>query len=86
MLGLLFCCSLLKAQQINLSTIIKDKSGTGIPYASMVFKNTQLGTYADSVGKVSLSFTKIRTDTLIISAIGYKDRIFNFNDLPKIIV
>ena len=86
MLGLVFCCSLLKAQQIDLSTTIKDKSGTGIPYASMVFRNTQLGTYADSVGKINLSFTKIKTDTLVISAIGYKDKIFNFNDLPKIII
>lgn len=59
----------------EISGIVTDENGTGIPYASVVIKNTTIGASADSAGFFRLEyFDKVTAIKLVISSVGYQDR------------
>lgn len=54
------------------SGVVKDKNtGEGIPFATVFFLGSDVGTSADIDGKFSLSFDKQPGDSLRVTAIGY---------------
>ncbi|RZK48808.1 MAG: carboxypeptidase-like regulatory domain-containing protein [Pedobacter sp.] len=63
------------SQQIT-GTISDQSSQQPIPYASIYYKNTDIGTYADATGKFKIP--KL-IDTLIISTLGYEKQIYPIN-------
>ncbi|MEO6832841.1 MAG: DUF5686 family protein [Chitinophagaceae bacterium] len=63
---------IIAAPEYDLNGIIRDKAtGEGIPFATVFFSGTGVGTPADLEGKFSLHFTGQPSDTLMASAIGY---------------
>jgi hypothetical protein len=87
-LFLLFGCYNLKAQsdEVKLSAFIKNKNGVPIAYATIILQKSRIGAYADSTGNIELKFTASKTDTVFVSAIGYKQKAFNWKTLPKEII
>src|SRR5690606_2163743 len=56
----------------TISGVVKDKAtGEGIPFATVFFPGTDVGTPADLDGKFSLAFPRPPGDTLRVTAIGY---------------
>jgi len=56
----------------TISGMVRDKAtGEGIPFATVFFPGSQIGTPADLEGKFSLSFDKLPSDSLRVTAIGY---------------
>jgi hypothetical protein len=56
----------------EISGVVKDKNtGEGIPFATVFFPGSDVGTPADLDGKFSLPFKKPPSDTLRVTAIGY---------------
>ena len=71
---LLLSVQLLQAQKTVLSgKITEAKTGIPIPYATIVFKGTYIGTMSDLNGNFNLS-TLTPTNSVEISSIGYKKR------------
>lgn len=61
-----------KGEPYTLTGIVRDKAtGEGIPFATVFFPGTDVGTPADLDGKFSLSFLFPPRDTLRVTAIGY---------------
>ena len=67
--GLSFDC---QAQEITkiMGTVRDAQTGDTLPFVSIIFKNTQIGTTTDFDGHFALESRKA-TDTLVISYIGY---------------
>lgn len=78
-LYLIFCtllaiCQPLQAQKTVLSgKITEDRTGQPIPYATIVFKGTFIGTMTDLNGNFNLS-TLTPTGTVEVSCIGYRKK------------
>jgi hypothetical protein len=60
------------AEGYTISGAVKDKAtGEGIPFATVFFPGSDVGTPADLDGKFTLSFSRPPGDTLRVTAIGY---------------
>lgn len=51
--------------------VVDNNSGEGIPFATIFFKKSAIGTAADLEGNFVLKFDKLPSDTLRIEAMGY---------------
>ncbi len=76
------------APQISyeISGIVKDKAtGEGVPFATVFFPGSDVGTPADLDGRFSLPFTRPPGDTLRVTAIGYStwNRRINLSVNPR---
>jgi len=71
MLALLVCLAA-KAQQQQVSGIVRDQSGTPMPGVNVLLKGTTFGTSTDSNGKFVLQAAPV--DVLEVSFIGYKPK------------
>ncbi len=61
------------AQQKRISGTIKDShSEEPVPFASIAFKNTTIGTLTDSAGNFSIRVDQWPADTLLITCVGYQ--------------
>lgn len=59
--------------QYHFSGVVKDKkTGEAVPFASITFKNSQIGAPADLDGVFDFQLEKLPNDTLVIVALGYK--------------
>jgi hypothetical protein len=56
------------------SGMIVDERGEPIPQATIIVKDTQMGTMTDSAGKFSLKIPGIRKPVLIVQAIGFESK------------
>ncbi len=64
--------------------IVNSKTGDPVVYADLIFLGTNRGTVANIDGEFTLKITKNETaDSLIISSIGYENRIINITALKK---
>lgn len=54
--------------------VVSERTGTGIPFASVGIKHTAGGTVADSLGQFSLTVQSPATE-LVVSSMGYKTRL-----------
>ncbi|MBS1643821.1 MAG: carboxypeptidase-like regulatory domain-containing protein [Bacteroidetes bacterium] len=62
-----------KMIEYELTGVVQDKAtGEGIPFATVFFSGTGVGTPADLDGKFSLKFSGQPSDTLMVTAIGYR--------------
>lgn len=57
--------------------ILEKEDGESVPYVHIINKNTKEGTTSDLSGDFSISISS--SDTLIFSAVGFKDYIFTFS-------
>ena len=69
MLSLLFISSWSYAQT-RVSGQVVDEQGEPVPFASVLFKNTKVGTACDENGKFSL-YTQKNYNTLEVSSVGF---------------
>src|SRR5687768_3713913 len=61
------------AQKKRISGIVKDShSEERIPFASVSFKNSTIGTLTDSAGFFAFAFPDWPSDTLAITCVGYQ--------------
>lgn len=69
------------AQYLKISGSIKDAhSEEAIPFASVIFKNTSIGSLTDSAGRFEISVSeKWPSDTLVITSVGYQPFYFAIN-------
>lgn len=71
---LFFLASAVTAQNVTITGIVRDSStGEGLPYASVIFKNTTTGASTDEKGRFSFS-APVGRKTLEISYLGYETR------------
>ncbi len=84
-LGLFFATPV-TAQIVTISTQIFDNQKQGIPFATLTVKKYSIGSFADSIGKITLQIPNNKADTLLISALGYHSKQFFWKDLPQKIV
>lgn len=69
----LVCLALSAPAQKKISGLVRDEhSEEGIPFASVQFKNSNIGGLTDSSGAFSLYVDKWPSDTLEISCVGYQ--------------
>jgi hypothetical protein len=68
------------SQNLFVNGRIKNTNGEPLPYANIFIKNTSLGTVSNEAGEFSLAI-QTRSDTLIISYIGYKSKLFLIRDI-----
>jgi len=62
-----------------ISGVVKDShSEEPIPFASVIFKNTSVGTLTDSAGRFNFYFEKLPSDTLLITCVGYQPSLYTF--------
>lgn len=73
MLSMLVICSQLLAQNRTLSGKVTDDKGTGIANASVVVKNTNVGTTTNAEGNFTLSVPPT-AKVLVISSVGLKEQ------------
>jgi Family of unknown function (DUF5686)/CarboxypepD_reg-like domain len=59
-------------KKILAGKILDEHSEEGVPFASVLFKNTTVGGLTDSSGSFSLHFGKWPSDTLEITCVGYQ--------------
>ena len=69
LLFFLFFTQSISAQELISVTLVSRKTNQPIPFATVKLLNTISGTYSDENGKFSLLMN--RTDTLLISSVGY---------------
>jgi hypothetical protein len=62
--------SQMQAQDTQVSGLVKDETGAGLPGVNVLIKGTATGTTTDAAGKYALSLTDANS-TLIFSFIGY---------------
>ena len=79
-LGLIFFLFMitwtLSAQTTTVQGLITDQeTGQPIPYVTILFKNTQIGTLSDSTGHYKL-ISKNKVDSIQFSAVGYHGKTF----------
>ncbi|RKW09985.1 MAG: carboxypeptidase-like regulatory domain-containing protein, partial [Capnocytophaga sp.] len=72
MLALLLCLGGSYAQT-RVSGQVVDEQGEPVPFASVIFKNTKVGTACDENGKFSL-YTPKNYNTLEVSSVGFTSR------------
>lgn len=72
-LFILFSCSSVKAQNKQLTGVVKDQHGRLIPFASIFKVNTNIGTSANSEGVFKLSLPS-GEHQIIATAIGFKPK------------
>lgn len=72
----------LKAQcELNF-TVMDAQTGTSMPYASIIRKNSSEGLYSDVDGIVSVNFSQCsEKDSVIISALGFNDTIVGIKSI-----
>lgn len=64
-----------KAQETIVKGVVKDaESLETLPMVNVYFKNTTIGTISDTLGNFQLT-SKIKADTLVVSFLGYQERI-----------
>ncbi len=71
------------AQKI-IGKVISEKYKTGIPYASISYKNHSKGICADSTGKFEIEDDFLPNDSLIISCVGYFPNKLSISDASKL--
>jgi TonB-linked SusC/RagA family outer membrane protein len=76
LLGILFFCAQLFAQNRTVSGKITDDKGNAIPNASVLVKGTTVGTSTDNTGSFSLSVPS-NAKSLVISAVGMGEKEVN---------
>src|SRR5215213_2685297 len=76
LLGILFFCAQLFAQNRTVSGKITDDKGNAIPNASVLVKGTIVGTSTDNTGSFSLS-VPTNAKALVISAVGMGEKEVN---------
>ena len=61
------------AQQKKITATVRDAhSDEPVPFASVLFKDSNIGTLTDSAGTFSFSFYEWPSDSIIISCVGFK--------------
>lgn len=65
------------AQTIIKGRVADAHSDEAVPFASITFKGTKLGTLSDSVGAFTLSVANLPSDTLLITSVGFKTAIIS---------
>ncbi len=69
-----------EAQSRRISGIVKDShSEEPIPFASVTFKNSTIGSLTDSSGSFSFSVNEWPADTLLITCVGYQPYLLALN-------
>lgn len=81
---LVFCIVVLSvpifAQQKIITGIVKDEhTDEALPFSSIIFKNSSIGTLADSAGKFTITLNNWPSDTLIISSVSYQPYTYILN-------
>lgn len=67
-----------QSQRTVLKGVIKDiQSDEPIPFASVIFKKSGIGTQTDTAGHFTLTFSDPLPDSLVISSVGYKSLTVN---------
>ncbi len=77
----------IESKTLNLFGQVKDKSThEALSYSLVYLKDANLGCYADSVGRFHIFIPtdyKTHNDTIVVSRIGYKDKLIALNDFVK---
>lgn len=85
-LGCMFYTSLLLSQNTFSAKILEKATNQPVAYATVMVKNSNLGTYSDTLGIFSLHNVK-KGDTILISAMGYKTKpLINLEQVEDLIV
>ena len=70
--------------QITLKGVLKDShSDEVIPFASIQFKNTDLGGISDSVGNFIITYYQRPSDTLVFSYAGFENYYLDIRQIKK---
>lgn len=77
-LFLFICPAILKSQVITGK--LTDSNNNGIPYANVVLFNSRNGTNANEDGSFKLDITNHLNDSILISAIGYHNKVLYLVD------
>ncbi|MCU0383907.1 MAG: carboxypeptidase-like regulatory domain-containing protein [Cyclobacteriaceae bacterium] len=81
---LFFSCHALIGQTIKIEGSIKNQSSLkGLPFCSIAIKGTSKGTISTESGEFSLSADK--KDTIVISSIGFKQKVLAAENMPRLI-
>lgn len=76
----LVCILSASAQNIKISGTIKDAhSDEAIPFASVLFIKSSIGSLTDTAGKFSIVVSEWPADTLVITSVGYQPYYFVIN-------
>lgn len=65
---------------------VMDRSGNGIPYASVIIRGTVIGTATDSIGNFSLNYKGFENLIVLVSScVGFQsaEAIINFNEMKE---
>ena len=79
LIPMLFMNTILNAQTVLENKIVDSINGEPIPYSTVKIKNSNFGTYADSLGVFKLNL-KSPTDSITVSSIGYYSKTIIVND------
>lgn len=85
LLLLLISITLATAQKRRLNgQIVEKESKQGIPYATLIIKNTAYGVQADEEGKYLLELPAgYEQDSVVVSSLSYEERVFAVTDMTK---
>lgn len=86
--SLLFLQPIIFLGQINVSSrIIEYKTGNPVPYANIWIKNQNIGTTSDDNGYFSLKVdNSTRSDSIIVSSIGFNDTLIQISEMDSKLV
>jgi hypothetical protein len=77
---LLFLSTSAIAQQLSFQ-VLSAADSSAVPYAHLLLRQTKSGTYSDANGYVK--HTALQQDSAIVSAVGYKKRVFSLDQIPS---
>jgi hypothetical protein len=70
-------------QEKQIKGYVKDTDNRPVKFCSVILKNKQIGTYTNSEGYFNLKVPNSKSDSIIISHIGYKRRALVISELIK---